>query len=60
MSDSNGRRIKRALLIKGSSIKFMGEEELSKLQKIKLISDYISQTKSEIIEHNSNLDIDDF
>ena len=57
MSDSNGRRIKRALLIKGSSIKFMGEEELSKLQKIKLISDYISQTKSEIIEHNSNLDI---
>lgn len=57
MSDSNGRRIKRALLIKGSSIKFMGEEEISKLQKIKLISDYISQTKSEIIEHNSNLDI---
>ena len=57
MSDSNGRRIKRALLIKGSSIKFMGEEELSKLQKIKLISDYVSQTKSEIIEHNSNLDI---
>ena len=57
MSDSNGRRIKRALLIKGSSIKFMGEEELSKLQKIKLISDYISQTKSEIIKHNSNLDI---
>ena len=57
MSDSNGRRIKRALLIKGSSIKFMSEEELSKLQKIKLISDYISQTKSEIIKHNSNLDI---
>ena len=57
MSDSNGRRIKRALLIKGSSIKFMGEEELSKLQKLKLISDYISQTKSEIIEYNSNLDI---
>ena len=57
MSDSNGRRIKRALLIKGSSIKFMGEEELLKLQKIKLISDYIAQTKSEIIEHNSNLDI---
>ena len=57
MSDSNGRRIKRALLIKGSSIKFMGEEELSKLQKIKLISDYVSQTKSEIIEYNSNLDI---
>ena len=48
MSDSNGRRIKRALLIKGSSIKFMGEEELSKLQKIKLISDYVSQTKSEM------------
>ena len=57
MSDSNGRRIKRALLIKGSSIKFMGEEELSKLQKIKLISNYISQTQSEIIEHNSNIDI---
>ena len=52
MSDSNARRIKRALLIKGSSIKFLNETDLNKLKKIKLIEDYIIKKETEILEYN--------
>ena len=55
MSDSNGRRIKRALLIKGSSIRFMNKEEVSKLTKIKLYLSICCQTKMKL-EHNSKLE----
>ena len=57
MSDSKGRRIKRALLIKGSSIRFMTDKDLLELEEISLIKDYIKNIKLEIKEHNSKLDI---
>ena len=57
MSDSKGRRIKRALLIKGSSIRFMEDKDLLELEEISLIKDYIKNIKLEIKEHNSKLDI---
>ena len=59
MSDSNVRRIKRALLIKGSSIKFLSENDLNELKKIKLIEGYIIKKEKEIFEYNLNLKIDD-
>ena len=59
MSDSNVRRIKRALLIKGSSIKFLSENDLNELKKIKLIEGYIIKKEKEISEYNLNLKIDD-
>ena len=55
MSDSDGRRIKRALLIKGSSIRFIKKEEVSKLKNIKLLSKYIAQTEKDIKSHNIKL-----
>ena len=58
MSESNGRRIKRSLLIKGSSIKFMSGDELKELKKIKLIKNFIEQKEKEIEVHNSNLVIE--
>ncbi len=58
MSESNGRRIKRSLLIKGSSIKFMSGEELLDFKKIKLLENFIDIKQTEIDVHNSNLDID--
>ena len=58
MSESNGRRIKRSLLIKGSSIKFMSGEELLELKKIKLIQNFIDVKQKEIEVYNSNLDMD--
>ena len=59
MSDSNVRRIKRALLIKGSSIKFLSENDLSELKKIKLIKDYIIKKEKEISDYNLNLKVDE-
>lgn len=57
MSDSDGRRIKRALLIKGSSIRFIKKEEVSKLKNIKLLSKYIAETEMEIENHNFKLEV---
>ena len=57
MSDSDGRRIKRALLIKGSSIRFIKKEEVSKLKNIKLLSKYITETEKEIENHNFKLEV---
>ncbi|MDI6048930.1 mechanosensitive ion channel [Flavobacterium sp. XS2P24] len=58
MLNSDGRRIKRHILIKTSSIRFLEEAELSDLKKIHLISDYIDTRKLEIDEYNSIHKID--
>ena len=58
MSESDGRRIKRSLLIKGSSIKFMNKENLAELKKIKLIENFIVLKQKEMDTHNSNLEMD--
>ena len=54
MSDSPGRRIKRSLLIKVSSVRFLKDEELSRLKKIKLLSEFIQTKVNDIKAHNSN------
>ena len=53
MSESGGRRIKRALLIRVSSIHFVNDLQLQKLLKIERIAPYISQRKKEIDEENN-------
>ncbi|MDA0936123.1 MAG: mechanosensitive ion channel [Bacteroidetes bacterium] len=53
MSESGGRRIKRALLIRVSSIHFVNDLQLQKLLKIERIAPYISQRKNEIDEENN-------
>nr|WP_315232525.1 mechanosensitive ion channel domain-containing protein [uncultured Flavobacterium sp.] len=58
MLNSDGRRIKRHILIKTSSIRFLEEAELSDLKKIHLISDYIDTRKLEIDEYNSSHKVD--
>ncbi|MGZ9736198.1 mechanosensitive ion channel family protein [Flavobacterium sp. GNP002] len=58
MLNSDGRRIKRHILIKTSSIRFLEEAELSDLKKIHLISDYIDSRKLEIDEYNALNKID--
>ena len=52
MSESGGRRIKRALLIRVSSIHFVNDHQLQKLSKIERIAPYISQRKKEIEAEN--------
>lgn len=58
MLDSDGRRIKRYILIKGKSIRFLKEEELQKMKQIQLISNYIDTRQAEINKFNSANDID--
>ena len=58
MLNSDGRRIKRHILIKTSSIRFLEENELKDLKNIHLISDYIDSRKLEIDAYNTNHKID--
>ena len=58
MSESDGRRIKRSLLIKPSSIKFLNDEEIESLKKIHLLSDYIKRSDKEIKSYNSSNQVD--
>lgn len=58
MLDSDGRRIKRSLLIKSKSIRFLNEEELFRLKRIQLISEYIDQRQQEISTYNAINSID--
>lgn len=58
MLNSEGRRIKRHILIKASSIRFIENAELDDFKKIQLISDYIDKRKVEIDHYNSIHTID--
>ena len=57
MNESGGRRIKRPILIKVSSIKFLEDSKLSELKKIERISDYINDRTNEIEEENKNKNV---
>ncbi len=58
MSESAGRRIKKSLLIKISSIRFLEAEELVELKKIDRISAFIKERQKEIEDSNSEKNID--
>ena len=58
MRDSPGRRIKRFILIKSKSIRFLNDAELEKLKSIQLIAEYIELRQSEINTFNSENKID--
>ena len=58
MLNSDGRRIKRHILIKASSIRFLDVNELQDLKKIQLISDYINLRQSDIVKFNKTHQVD--
>ncbi len=58
MSDSGGRRIKRALNIDMSSIRFCDEEMLGRFEKIQYISAYIEEKKLELEQFNQAANVD--
>jgi miniconductance mechanosensitive channel len=53
MTNSQGRRIKRALIIKQNSIHFLDKEELNELKKIELINNYLTNREEDIENYNS-------
>ena len=58
MFNSEGRRIKRHVLIKSSSIRFLNESELADFKNIHLISKYIDHRQADIIKYNTSHNID--
>ena len=58
MEESKGRRIKRSLLIKPSSVRFLKNEEIDELKKVKLIKDYLNSKSSEIELYNQKENAD--
>ncbi|MEA2101889.1 MAG: mechanosensitive ion channel [Thermodesulfobacteriota bacterium] len=59
MSDSGGRRIKRAVYIDMTSIRFCSEEMLARFEKFQYISEYIKAKKGDIIEYNAVHQVDE-
>jgi miniconductance mechanosensitive channel len=58
MLNSDGRRIKRHIIIKANSIRFLQDQELINLKKIDLLSTYIDTRKTEIDNYNLGHKID--
>jgi len=58
MSESGGRRIKRALDIDLTSVKFCTAEMLDRYEKFQLIADYIKTRREEITRYNVEHQID--
>ena len=58
MEESKGRRIKRSLLIKPSSVRFLKNEEIDELKKVKFIKDYLNKKSSEIELYNQKENAD--
>lgn len=52
MSESGGRRIKRSLWIDASTVRFLNDEEIDRLDDIALIHDYLQSKQDEI--HRTN------
>ena len=58
MSQSGGRRIKRSLLIDGSSVRFLDEDDVARLQRAKLLEPYLKQKVQEVSRYNSEQQLD--
>ena len=52
MHESGGRRIKRPIHIKISSIRYLRDKEIEELKKIQLLATYIEERQQEIKEFN--------
>lgn len=58
MSEAGGRRIKRSLYLEVSSVRFLSDDEILKLQKIKLLSSYLEVKSKEIQIYNNQYNND--
>ena len=58
MQKSEGRRIKRHVLIKSSKIRFLNDEDLQQMRKIQLVTAYIDSRQAEIEKYNDLRGVD--
>ena len=52
MSESGGRRIKRAIYIDMNSIRFLTDQEIENLSRFQLLQEYLANKRRELEEHN--------
>lgn len=57
MQVSGGRRIKRALIIRQKSIRFLTEKEIADLKKIQLVESYLNSRSEQINAYNKDNNI---
>ena len=55
MTESGGRRIKRAIYIDANSVRFCDAEQLERYEQYALIGDYVRRRLREVREHNRDL-----
>jgi miniconductance mechanosensitive channel len=58
MNNSGGRRIKRSVLIKANTVRFLEEKEINEFKKINLLTSYIEETLLDIDKFNNEHTID--
>ncbi|UII79446.1 mechanosensitive ion channel family protein [Flagellimonas sp. CMM7] len=58
MANSDGRRIKRALLIKQESVRFLNKEDVESLQKIEMLTQYLKKRDADITKYNTENNVD--
>jgi miniconductance mechanosensitive channel len=59
MSESGGRRIKRAIHIDMRTVKFCTAEMVERFSKYRVIEEYVTSRSAEIEEHNRSLGLDE-
>lgn len=59
MTESGGRRIKRAIALDASSIRFLTDEELANLSKIEVLKPYLDEKKAALAEANAGKKLED-
>ena len=59
MSESGGRRIKRAIYLDVNSIRFCTPEMIEKFSRIQVLKDYLQQKQAELREYNQKHNIDE-
>ncbi|MGY8887277.1 MAG: mechanosensitive ion channel domain-containing protein [Flavobacteriales bacterium] len=57
MEESPGRRIKRSIFIKQSSISFISEGDIEALKKIEYVTDYIEHRQLDIVKDNNERNV---
>ncbi|MEM5564769.1 mechanosensitive ion channel domain-containing protein [Psychroserpens sp. AS72] len=58
MQASGGRRIKRSIILKAKSIKYLNDKDIEKLKKIELITTYLNQRQKDINAFNEGKNVD--
>ncbi|MEE2903296.1 MAG: mechanosensitive ion channel domain-containing protein [Myxococcota bacterium] len=58
MAESGTRRILKSIHLDQTSVRFLTEEELDKLEKVAVLSDYIKGRRQEITQHNQDKSVD--